>query len=228
MMMLKMVFLKQYSNEVRRPIRLFKYKISEESFLLSLLHLGIYSNLCVGSLAGVPQLPAPYNLYAAAPWHSSAQLFDKRCREKLDRFSSKVLYFKSKQWSHALLRLRCARHSFWKTHVLLAALLDCTAVSKLDIVPWSWRIRVHWEVEPQLKGVKKAGHQTENIKGHSSQHMLSPSHGPNGSQMMVHTSNRSNLKTAVLGKFSLHASAYRVLGFHLSVATGFHFPFKLH
>lgn len=78
------------------------------------------------------------------------------------------------------------------------------------------------------KGMKKPSPQTENIKGQSSQHMLSPSHGPNGSQMMVHTSDRSNLKTEVLGKLSLNASAYTVLGFHLFVSTGFHLPSKLH
>lgn len=48
-----------------------------------------------------------------------------------------------------------------------------------------------------------------------------------GVKMMVHTSDRSNLKTGVLGKLSLNASAW-VLGFHLFVTTGFHFPSKLH
>lgn len=56
---------------------MFEYYISEESFFLSLLHLDIYSNFCVGSLVGMLLLAALYNIYRAAPWHSSAQLVDR-------------------------------------------------------------------------------------------------------------------------------------------------------
>lgn len=66
-----------------------------------------------------------------------------------------------------------------------------------------------------MKGVKKPGHETEITKEQFSRNTLPPSHGPNGNQM-VRTSDRSNLRIGVLGKFFLNASAYIELGFCLT------------